>query len=215
MRSTARTCLSSILKVVNSTMGIVGIAMILYGLWMVSVWQRDMERSSFDFDSTSPCSFQTRFKLRIIWFPLYVLNYLLHNQDLPEDPTGRFQDFKEFVQSNMDVFQWIVMLFVSAQVFSSLTVFDLRVFLCCYKNCSNQGKTTCIWVSLSVSVGGFSILLAMILRSFGPTNRSNYDSDDEYLPARLPLISNQIPPAYVVGEPRFASKNNDTWHTNK
>ncbi|KAJ9136179.1 hypothetical protein P3X46_033282 [Hevea brasiliensis] len=56
MASIAKTLLRSILKMVNSVMEIVGIAMILYGLWMARVWQTDMEGSSIDgYDSTAPC----------------------------------------------------------------------------------------------------------------------------------------------------------------
>lgn len=56
MTRIARTCLRSILKIVNLAMALVGIAMIFYGLWMVRVWLRDMEDdSSFaDFYSTAP-----------------------------------------------------------------------------------------------------------------------------------------------------------------
>jgi hypothetical protein len=54
MARVARTCLRSILKIVNSTLGLVGIAMILYGFWMLRALQRDMESPSFDdFDSTA------------------------------------------------------------------------------------------------------------------------------------------------------------------
>lgn len=45
----AKTCLRSLLKVVNSVTGIAGIAMILFSLWMIRVWQRGMDGPS-DFD---------------------------------------------------------------------------------------------------------------------------------------------------------------------
>ena len=35
-----RSCMQSILKLVNSLIGMVGMAMILYALWMIRVWQR-------------------------------------------------------------------------------------------------------------------------------------------------------------------------------
>jgi hypothetical protein len=55
MGRVAKTCLRSLLKLVNSFMGIAGIAMILYSLWMLRVWQRDMDRpSDFDVDSKGP-----------------------------------------------------------------------------------------------------------------------------------------------------------------
>jgi hypothetical protein len=58
----ASTCLRSLLKFVNSIMGILGIAMILYGLWMIRVWQRDMDGSPYvDFNSSSP------------WYKLFII----------------------------------------------------------------------------------------------------------------------------------------------
>ncbi|KAG8364696.1 hypothetical protein BUALT_Bualt18G0025300 [Buddleja alternifolia] len=38
-----RTCFQSLLKVVNSGLGMVGIAMILYALWMLRVWLRHLD----------------------------------------------------------------------------------------------------------------------------------------------------------------------------
>ena len=37
-------------------------------------------------------------------------------QDLPNDPTGRFKDFKDFVKSNFEIFKWIGLFIVLAQV---------------------------------------------------------------------------------------------------
>ncbi|EEF43255.1 conserved hypothetical protein [Ricinus communis] len=217
MASVAKTLLRSILKMLNSVMAIVGIAMILYGLWMVRVWQRDMEESSssdtydssalwyIHYDSSalfSSGSFfvyaETHFIvdifvllsifsflgartllafLRNIAVELAVGADILLNsdweKDLPEDPTGRFHDFKEFVKSNFDVFKWIGLLIVLAQ--------------------------------------GSSILLAMALRATGLNYEPNYDSDDEYPPGRLPLINHHLQPSpYGVGDPGLASKN-DAW----
>ncbi|XLU24397.1 hypothetical protein S245_060463, partial [Arachis hypogaea] len=36
-------------------------------------------------------------------------------KDLPEDPTGKFNDFKDFVESNFDVCKWIILVTISAQ----------------------------------------------------------------------------------------------------
>lgn len=55
MARIARACMQSVLKIVNLVVGMVGIAMILYSLWMARVWQRETEGSSFvDFNSTAP-----------------------------------------------------------------------------------------------------------------------------------------------------------------
>ncbi|XP_011027860.1 PREDICTED: tetraspanin-19-like [Populus euphratica] len=213
MAGIARTCLQSTLKIVNSTLGLFGVAMVLYGLWMSRVWQRDMQDSSFDdFDSSAPWFIYTFLSIGVtlclitclghisadcsngfflscymeIIFVILLLetalaaDILLNSEwekDLPEDPTGRFHDFREFVESNFDFFKWIGIFIILAQ--------------------------------------GLSMLLAMALRALGPSNESNYDIDDEHPPARLPLISHHLQqPPYVVGEPRFPMKN-DAWNTNK
>ncbi|XP_044460914.1 uncharacterized protein LOC123192431 isoform X2 [Mangifera indica] len=55
MARIARAYPQSFLKAVNLVIGMVGIAMILYGLWIIRVWQRDMQDSSFeDSNSTAP-----------------------------------------------------------------------------------------------------------------------------------------------------------------
>ncbi|KAB5533995.1 hypothetical protein DKX38_017081 [Salix brachista] len=207
MARVARTCLRSILKIVNSTLGLVGIAMILYGLWMLRVWKRDKESPSFDdFDYTALWFIYTFLSIGatlclitclghisadssngfclscVSFFKSVAADILLNSEwekDLPEDPTGRLHDFREFVESNFDFFKWIAMLIILVQ-----------------GSCQQ----------------GFSILLAMILRALGPNNGSKYDIDEEYTSARLPLINPHLQtPQYVVGEPRFSTKN-DAWN---
>lgn len=195
--------MQSTMKAVNLTLGMVGVAMIFYGFWMVRVWQRDMEGSSFeDFSSTAPwfiCTFlgigitlcfitclghtaadsANGFCLSCYMVIIFVIllleaaiaaDLLLNSdweKDLPEDPTGRFHDFKEFVETNFDTFKWIGFSIILAQ--------------------------------------GFSILLATALRALGPNRSTDYYSDDEYSPVRLPLMNHQAkPPAYVIGKPSFA-----------
>lgn len=52
----------------------------------------------------------------------------------------------------------------------------------------------------------------MALRALGPNWSSDDYSDDEYTPSRLPLLNHQAqPPAYVIGNPRFAPKN-EAWN---
>ncbi|GMI77613.1 hypothetical protein HRI_001430600 [Hibiscus trionum] len=55
MANILKSCMQSTLKAVNLIIAMVGIAMILYGFWMLRVWQRDKAGSSFDdLDSTAP-----------------------------------------------------------------------------------------------------------------------------------------------------------------
>ncbi|PON87830.1 hypothetical protein TorRG33x02_163750 [Trema orientale] len=54
MARMVKSCIQSILKLVNSVMGMLGIAMILYALWLIRVWQRKMD-DHFPFgDSDNP-----------------------------------------------------------------------------------------------------------------------------------------------------------------
>uniref|UniRef100_A0A6N2L1U1 RNA polymerase II transcription factor B subunit 2 n=1 Tax=Salix viminalis TaxID=40686 RepID=A0A6N2L1U1_SALVM len=46
-------------------------------------------------------------------------------KDLPEDPTGRLHDFREFVESNFDFFKWIGMFIILSQGFSMLLAMAL------------------------------------------------------------------------------------------
>nr|AAD20922.1 unknown protein [Arabidopsis thaliana] len=48
-----RSCLQSMLKLVNSLIGMVGIAMILYAVWLIRQWQEQMGNLPFA-DSDHP-----------------------------------------------------------------------------------------------------------------------------------------------------------------
>ncbi|KAF5197238.1 Tetraspanin-19 [Thalictrum thalictroides] len=66
----------------------------------------------------------------------------------------------------------------------------------------------CKWVCLFVvAAQGLSIFLSIIIRALTPQGQY-YDSDDEYVSARLPLLINQAhPTSYVVGEPHITPNN--------
>ena len=55
------------------------------------------------------------------------------------------------------------------------------------------------------------MLLAMILKALGPHPERCYDSDDDYIPDRVPLLKNYVQPSYVVGDPVYGSKNH-SWN---
>uniref|UniRef100_A0A6N2M029 Uncharacterized protein n=1 Tax=Salix viminalis TaxID=40686 RepID=A0A6N2M029_SALVM len=42
MVSVMRSCIQSILKLVNCVIGMVGIAMVLYSIWLIRVWEREV-----------------------------------------------------------------------------------------------------------------------------------------------------------------------------
>ncbi|XP_042520189.1 tetraspanin-19-like [Macadamia integrifolia] len=205
-----RSCLQSLLKLVNSILGMVGIAIIIYTLWMFRVWQRQIDGSPF-VDSNFPTPWFIYVSLglgiavcvitfsghiaaetanghclscyMVFVFLLLMLEAAVAadvflnshwEEDFPEDPTGAFDQFKDFVKSNFDFCKWVGLFVVSAQ--------------------------------------GLSVLLSMVLRALGPDPGRYYDSDDDYAPVRLPLLRNPVqPPPYVVVDPQFAPKN-DAWN---
>ncbi|XP_021901133.1 tetraspanin-19 isoform X2 [Carica papaya] len=203
-----RSCLQSLLKIVNSFIGMVGLAMVLYAVWLMRIWEKQTsDFPSWDSDYPLPWFMSAflgiGFSLCVIMLTghiaaatinscclyLYMffifLLFLLEagvvadvflnrdwEKDFPEDPTGNFNQFKDFIESNFEI---------------------------------------CKWIGLSiVSIQGFSMLLAMILKALGP--HEYYDSDDDdYDPARAPLLKHaDHPHAYVVGDPVYGPKS-DAW----
>ncbi|XP_027346652.1 tetraspanin-19 isoform X2 [Abrus precatorius] len=199
-----RSCLQSILKLVNSVIGMSGLAMILYSAWMIRVWQRQMGELPFGHDSDYPppwfiytflglgvtfcvitcsghvaaetangcCLYLVSFSSAAVSVDVFLNQDW--EEDFPKDPSGNFDQFKNFIRSNYEM---------------------------------------CKWIGLSlVSVQGLSLLLAMILKALGP--HQYYDSDDEYALDRVPLLKN-APPQYVVVDPGYGhGPKNDAWIRN-
>nr|GLL24105.1 tetraspanin-19-like [Ipomoea trifida]GMC83866.1 tetraspanin-19-like [Ipomoea batatas]GME17571.1 tetraspanin-19-like [Ipomoea batatas] len=200
MERILKKCLQISLKLANLTLGTVGIAMLMYGLWMIRVWQRDAAGSGYAFPWFVHAFLGIGIGLCAITFlghfaahtanPFCLTSYMLTifllllaetglladvylnsdwEKDLPEDPSGRFNDFKNFVKNNSEDFQWITLFIVLAQ--------------------------------------GVSILLATVLRTLGRDRRYERENGEP----RVPLLNqpDQTLPAYpyVLGEPRFPCKN--------
>ncbi|XP_006827788.2 tetraspanin-19 [Amborella trichopoda] len=198
-----RSCLQSLLKLVNSIIGMVGIAMILYSLWMLRIWHQNLvHSSSYGIPEThAPWFMYTFLGLGITlcfitctgYIAVETINghclscymvfvFLLFlfeagiiadifinkdwEEDFPEDPTGKFNEFKNFVRTNFEMCKWVGLVVLVAQA--------------------------------------LSIFLAMILRAVGPHPRRDYDSDDDYTPARLPLLKNHAPQPQFGVEPHMA-----------
>ncbi|GAY57944.1 hypothetical protein CUMW_183330 [Citrus unshiu] len=225
-----RSCIQSLLKMVNSVIGMVGIAMIMYALWLIRVWQRQMDDFPLGDDDPVPwfiyaflglrvalcvitCSghigaelltavafthassrnilldYDIKYFVELKWlqYMFFVFLFIIleagvaadvflnreWEEDFPEDPSGSFTQFKDFIRSN---FQF------------------------------------CKWIGLSiVFVQGLSFILAVILKTLGP--QRYYDSDDDCDPGtdRVPLLRDVVhPPTYVVGDPVYGPRN-DAW----
>ncbi|THU54109.1 hypothetical protein C4D60_Mb10t21550 [Musa balbisiana] len=191
-----RSCLQSVLKLVNSMIGLTGMGMILYALWMLRSWYKHMVGTSFGVSGSTPpwfdslllissgpflfvlsLSFQVfrqdaildcrldvcRFAQYMVFVFLFITleaaitAFIFLNrdweEDFPEDPTGEFNELKNFVKSNFEMCKWIGLLVVATQA--------------------------------------LSIFTAMVLRALGPDSGTDCDSDDDSIPARLPLLRNQ------------------------
>ncbi|CAD5170475.1 unnamed protein product, partial [Musa acuminata subsp. malaccensis] len=199
-----RTCLQSVLKLVNSVAAFVGVGLILYSLWMINVWFRQTHA----FPTAGAWFIYTSFGLGVslclitcfghiaaetanghglacymaLVFFLVMLeaavaaDVILNRdweEDFPEDQTGRFNEFKNFIRSNDELCRWIGSVIVATQA--------------------------------------MSLFLGMILRALGPDSRNGCDSDDEYIPARLPLLRDRVQHAPYVGDPS-APYQKDSWN---
>lgn len=200
----ARVCLQTTLKAVNSILGFAGMGIILYSLWLIRVWYRHGVPDS----AASPWFMYTFLGLGIslclitcsgfvaaetvndhclscymvVVFLLIMLEagitadvFLNGNweEDFPDDPSGKFDEFKDFVRSNFEMCKWIGLSIVASQA--------------------------------------ISIFLSLALRVLGPEQVINYDSDDDYVPARLPLLRNQAQQAQHVADPILSPKN-ESWN---
>lgn len=63
------------------------------------------------------CSFLV-FNMNQLFLDLQLL--LCTFQDLPEDPSGKFDGFRDFVTSNLEICKWVGLVIISAQVKQSL-----------------------------------------------------------------------------------------------
>ncbi|CAL9205124.1 unnamed protein product [Musa hybrid cultivar] len=199
-----RSCLQSVLKLVNSVMGFAGMGVILYSLWMLRSWYKHFDGSSFAGAVSSPPWFIYAFLglgiylclitcsghiaaetangqclscymafvfLLVMMEAALIADIFLNREweeDFPEDPTGKFDELKNFVRSNFEMCKWIGLLVVAAQA--------------------------------------FSIFTAMVLRALGPDSSIDYDSDDDFVPARLPLLRNEVQQTYHTAAPSLSLK---------
>ncbi|KAG8385564.1 hypothetical protein BUALT_Bualt03G0058300 [Buddleja alternifolia] len=146
------------LKVLNSTTGLGGIAIVIYGVLMIKVWQPDEQGSSYH-DFTFPWFFHAFLAVGIALCAITCLGHVAANtanfyclsSALPKDQSGKFDDFKDFVKSSDYISKGVACL----------------IFL----------------------IQGVSVLLATILRTRGTNDVDNYESEDEYVEPRHPLLS--------------------------
>ncbi|KAI3854280.1 hypothetical protein MKW98_024703 [Papaver atlanticum] len=207
MASVMRSCLQSLLKIVNSLIGMAGLALIIYALWLFRVWQKHADH--WDSDFPVPWFIYASFGLGVILCVITCSGHIA-----AETANGHC----------LSCYMVFLFLLVLLEVAVTADVFlnhhweedfpeDPTGSFDSFKHFVSSNFDICKWIGISVvAAQGLSILLSMILRALGPDQGGFYDSDDDYTPARLPLLKNPThPPAYVVADPRFAPKS-DSWN---
>ncbi|KAL6531351.1 hypothetical protein OROMI_027714 [Orobanche minor] len=197
----ARCCTQFLLKLVNSGLGMAGIGLIVYALWMLRVWFRHEESAGAPIHwfiyailgigatlSVITCSghiaAETANGCCLYIYMVFVFLFFVLEAAITADVFLNHnwkEDFPEDATGNLG---------------------KLRDFI-------NNNFGICKWVGLAVvALQGVSMLLAMILKALGPHSERYYESDDEYLPDRVPLLKNYVSPQfYAAGEPAYGLRN--------
>ncbi|KAL9382645.1 hypothetical protein Peur_025680 [Populus x canadensis] len=209
MASVMRSCIQSILKLLNCVIGMVGIAMMLYAVWLIRVWQREIGDFPFfddDDDDFSPWFIYTFLGLGVTLSMITCLGHIA-----AETANG----------CCLYLYMFFVFLLLMLEAGVTADVFlnrdweedfpkDPSGSFDQFKGFIRSSFELCKWIGLSiVSVQGLSFLVAMILKAVGP--HPCYDSDDDYASDRVPLLKDVVhPPPYVVVNPVTGSRN-DAW----
>ncbi|KAF9589503.1 hypothetical protein IFM89_025050, partial [Coptis chinensis] len=210
MTGVLRTCLQSILKLVNAIIGMVGMALIIYALWLIRVWQRHMDGFSRD----SPHSPIPWFIYASLGLGVSLCMIACSGHVAAETANGHcLSCYMVFI---------MLLTLLEAAVTADIYLnhdweedfpYDPTGKFDDFKHFVSSNFDFCKWVGLSVvAAQGLSVLLSMVLKALGSEQGQYYDSDDDYAPATLPLLVNQVHPSpYIVGQPHLTPKN-DSWN---
>ncbi|KAG6423515.1 hypothetical protein SASPL_113913 [Salvia splendens] len=233
----ARCCVQSLLKLVNSFLGMVGIAMIIYSLWMFRVWLRTDESNDVPVPWFIYAILGLGASLCVITCSghiaaetangccLYIVSFhggfglgthALFITCIDVLWSGFSRCYEDIVLPYM-AFVFMIFLLeaaVTADVFLNHNwqedfPADATGNLDKLEDFVKDNFDICKWIGLSVvAVQGLSMFLAMVLKALGPHSEKYYESDDEYLPDRVPLLKNYAPPH--GSEPAYGVKS-DSW----
>uniref|UniRef100_A0A1J3CJ54 Tetraspanin-19 n=1 Tax=Noccaea caerulescens TaxID=107243 RepID=A0A1J3CJ54_NOCCA len=200
-----RSCLQSILKLVNSVLGMVGIAMILYAVWLIRQWQEQTGYLPFaDSDSDHPVPW---FIYAFLGLGAFLCVVTCAGHMAAETVNGCcLYLYMGFIVLLIMVEGGVVAdIFLNRDWKEDFPEDPSGAFHHFSKFIESNFKI-CRWIGLSiVCVQGVSVLLAMLLKALGP--HRHYDSDDEYDVSTVALLRDaRQPPPYVVGEPFYGAK---------
>ncbi|XP_073058386.1 tetraspanin-19-like [Primulina eburnea] len=190
----ARSCTQSLLKAVNYALGMFGVAMIVYALWMFRVWLRDRESDHAE----TPW-----FTYTVLGFGVLMCLITCSGHVAAETASGCCLYFYMVLVFLVCVFEGAV----TADVFLNSNweedfPEDPTENLDKLKDFIKDNFDICKWIGFTVvALQGMGILLAIILKALGPHHVRYYESDDDYLPDRVPLLKNYVPhQSYVVSD---------------
>ncbi|XP_047970801.1 tetraspanin-19-like [Salvia hispanica] len=201
----ARSCVQSLLKLFNSLLGMAGIALIIYSLWMFRVWLHTDESMNFPVPWFIYTILGLGVSLCVITCSGHIAAETANGCCLYIYMAFVFMIFMLEAAVTTDVFlnhDW-------QEDFPA----DATGNLDRLKDFIKDNYDICKWIGLSmVAVQGLSMLLAMVLKALGPHSEKYYESDDEYLPDRVPLLKNYVPPqSYANGSESAYGVKSDSW----
>ncbi|KAK6919045.1 Tetraspanin/Peripherin, partial [Dillenia turbinata] len=206
MASIVRSFIQSVLKFVNSLIGMVGMAMILYALWMLRVWERHIDDHPFVPASDAPV-------------PWFIYTFLGIGVTLCAITCSGHMAAETANGCCLYFYMLFVIVLLMLEAAMTVDVFlnhnweedfpvDPTGNFKEFKKFIKSNFEICKWIGLSiVSIQGLSLLLAMVLKALGP--HRYYDSDDNYDSSRLPLLRNPVhPPPHVVADTMYLKSGN-------
>lgn len=161
--------------------------MILYSLWMIRVWYR--QTGDFWNDSNPPWFIYTFLGLGVMFCLITCSGHIA-----TETGNGHC----------ISCYMVFVFLLVMLEAAVTADIFlnrhweedfpeDKTGRFEEFKHFVRSNFELCKWIGLAVvAVQAVCVFLAIVLRALGPDRGSYYDSDDDYVPARLPLLRNQV-----------------------
>ncbi|NP_001145473.1 Tetraspanin-19 [Zea mays] len=201
-----RSCVQTALKAANSVVGLAGIAVILYALWMLRAWYREV--ADLQQHLPVPWCIYTFLGLGIFLCLLTCSGHIA-----AETANGHC----------LSCYMTIVFVLIMLEGAITMDVFlnsnweedfpaDPSGKFEDFKHFVRSNFEICEWVGLSVVAAQvLSIILGMVLRTLGPDRETDYDSDDDVtVPARLPLLINQSQHGSYYAEPNTSGRS-DSW----
>ncbi|KAJ6975870.1 hypothetical protein NC653_031637 [Populus alba x Populus x berolinensis] len=210
MVSVMRSCIQSILKLVNCLIGMVGIAMVLYSIWLIRVWEREMGGFPFfeDDDDVTPWFIYTFLGLGVTLSVITCFGHIA-----AETANGcclylymLFIFLLLMLEAGVTADVFLNRDWEEACSLTKKSLFDSHLMdfpkdpsgsFDQFKGFVRSNFELCKWTGLSI----------VSVQAIGP--HPSYDSDDDYASDRAPLLKDVVhPPSYVVGNPVMGSRNN-------